>query len=276
MRKKLIALFTSVILMMTMIIGSSVVFADAATKYDVPVKATYYTNENIGTDEADADNVEWKYGGSESYRYNSKGDLIKSGAVKSEWTYKKGKAVNVITGSKKLGERSAAVYKKGRISTSVFRLYNKKGKVTDKVNETFSYNNKEWISKYVEKTGRHTRIHRYSYKFYSNGMPKSITLSVKYDKKTVRAAKTTFNKKGLVKTINDTGDLEECVYTYDKKGRVKERIEKWEGIPMNKTVFTYGNATTKNKKTYIGVMNGTFMNGAVRDAIPCAHGSFIS
>lgn len=258
--KKLLSLFTALTVALTMIIGTAVISVDAASpKYEVPVKAVSYYN-----DSAEGQPV-WKQDSSESYKYNSKGNLIKKGKIKSTWKYKKKKAVKVTTGSKKTRARAVATYKKGKLKKATMTMYSKKGKSLGSGTETYKYK-KGWITKITGKKGKAKYTFSYKYKFYANGMPKAITMKSKaYG--TTFTNKFSFNDKGLLTGNKTEGIKETYSYQYDNMGRVVERIQYVDGDPMYRVVYTY-NGTKTDKKTYFGIVNGFEVSGAVRDVVP--------
>ena len=104
-------------------------------------------------------------------------------------------------------------------------------------------------------------------------MPKTLKVLAKVGKRTIKYSYR-FNEDGLLTKDRDFT----YSYTKDANGRVVERITYFAGDPFNRTVYTYGSASTTNKKTYIGVMNdgssGYMVEHWVRESVPTRYGMF--
>lgn len=267
--KRMNTLFITVAMVMTMIIGSSVIAVDAAgAEYEAPVRADFYYND------AESGTPVWKLSDTTTYRYNAKGNLIAADEYKSKWKYnKKGKVVKVTTGSKKMRARSVSTYKKGKLSKSVITIYNKKGKVTAKGTETFKYK-KGWIKKNSGKMKGNKYVMNYAFTFYSNGIPRTLTVREKVGGSTYNVS-VSFNDKGLVTVSKTKGSKDTIAYSFDSNGRVAEKIVYMDGFtdPMYRTVYTYSGSRNADKKTYLGVMNDDYLYGSARDVVPSAYGT---
>lgn len=266
--KKRFTLLTALMLTMALVIGSAVVSVDAASaSYDAPSSAACYV-----ANWDSAGNTVWEYSEADTYNYNSKGNLVSIGKVKSKWKYKGKKASKVTTGSKKTGGRSVATYKKGKLKTIKYTLYKRSGKRAGSATETFKYNKKGWISRINGKKGTKYTA-KYSYKYHKNGLPKSITEKFTAYGSTMKAT-AYFDQSGLVTTLSTKNEKNTFKYEKDASGRVTSKTIYLDGDPMYKIVYSY-NGSKANKKTYFGVMNlgliaGDAAGGAVRDVIPAA------
>lgn len=269
-KRKTISLALIAALIVTMFVGVSAEPVNAASKkYEVPDKVICYSNEAT----EDVDSIEkavWKKADTSTYKYNKKGFCTAQGKVKTKWKLKGSKPVTSKTGSKKYGGIGKASYKKGKLKKISFTVYNKKGKSIGKVTEKYSTakSSKGWIAKITgNKLGTKYSI-SYKYKFYSNGMPKTIKETEKaYGEKYVKTF--SFNNKGLITKIKSK--YESVTFQYKYSGdRVTERYIYADGFLMNKEVFVYSGKTTKNKKTYVGVMSNSCMDSfsAARDVLP--------
>ena len=270
MRRRLLTLFISVTLMMTLIISSSAVTVSAAKKYDAPYKVVEYFNEYEGEDPT-LDNAVWKKADTDKIKYNSKGDVTAYDAEKFKWDYKSGKPAKVVAGGVKFGAKSTGTYKKGKLKSATFKLYNKKGKVTNKGTETYKYKN-GWINKISGTFSGRKYSSSYTYTFYSNKTPKKVTEKYKYDGETFKVVYS-FNKKGLltsIKTYFSKTEYDKMTYTYkfDDKGRVTETIIYDDGMPLFKNVYKYDGSTVRNKKTYMAVINAPYGMPSMRDVLP--------
>lgn len=267
MMKRITAMFITVAMVMTVVTASSVAAAYAAgAEYEAPVKVETYYNDS------ESDVPVWKLDSTTEYQYNAKGNVSAVGKFRSKWKYdKKGRVVKVTTGSKKQKARSVYTYKKGRIRKGVVTFY-RKGKAAARGNETYVVKN-GWIRKYTEKIKGVKYTVKYSYTFYADGMPKSLTVS---DKVKGSTGKTTvrFNELGLVTVSKSKYDKTSINYKLESgTGRVSEKIVSIDGMgPMYRTVYTYSGAKNASQKTYVGVMNDDFLLGAARDAVPSPYG----
>lgn len=263
MKKRLMALITTVALMMTMIIASAAVTVNAASSYEVPVKAIWYYNSSGGDDPV------WVKTDANKYKYNTRGNLANAFMYKLTWKYKGKNPVSVTTGSKKAGAVYKATYKKGKISKASVKYYNDKGKLAESGTATFKYR-KNWIIKYTENLNGTRYVAAYSYKFYKNGMPKTLTVTTSSGSKPYKTV-VTLNKKGLVTRTADKYGAFTHDYRYDKAGRVIEMITSADGRPVYRAVYKY-NGKKSDRKTYIGIMSDNALYGAVRDVMPFSRG----
>jgi len=244
--------------------------ADAAARYDLPTGIAQYYNE---ADEGEP--VAWKLNSTDTYKYDKRGNMVYYGnkyqKIKTKWKYKKGKAIKSKTGSKKAGFILDAKYKKGRIKSISSKMYYKK-KVVARTTGKFTYK-KGWIKKFSGKADGRKYTESFSWTLYANGMPKTLKVKAKVGKRSYKYSYL-FRDDGLIAKDRDFT----YSYTKDASGRVVERITYLAGDPFNRTVYTYGSASTTNKKTYIGVMNdgggGDMIEHWVRESVPTRYGMF--
>ena len=270
-KKRFVALTLAFALVLTMFVGLSAEPVSAASAtYEVPVKIIYYSNE--ATDDVESiEKAVWKYAGSDTFTYNTKGYVTAQGSLKTKWTLKGSKRVKAKTGSKKLGSIARSTYKSGKLKSVAFKLYNKKGKSIGKGTEKYSRakGSKGWISKISGKNGKIKYTVSYTYTFYSNGLPKTIKETSR-----VRGSKfvTTygFNSNGFIASVKTKYGTTKYIYKYAGVKPV-ERYVYDDGFLMSKEVLVYGGKYTRDKKTYIGTINTNSMNDVssfVRDALP--------
>ncbi|MBR1899490.1 MAG: hypothetical protein IJ820_00295 [Lachnospiraceae bacterium] len=231
--KKLVALLLAVTLL-----AAIPTVAYAASGY-VPTKATYYYLEN----------GKWNKDSERTLSYNSSGKIKKvtykysdgySGWTKYSW---KGNFVTKI--SYKDGGYNSFKYKGSKRKSAVFntgsketRSYKwKKNKCTYKNGDTtvtLKINGKGQLvsEKYKNADGSGST----TYKYYSNGNLKSYTSKGSGYSYTIK-----YNSKGFVKSEKGKGTGYSYSYTYSyktKKGKIKERICKYNGKVSSKTVYS--------------------------------------
>jgi len=258
MKKRIISLLA----VLTLLIASSVITVNAESHaYDLPSKVISYSNDS----DSFGGTPVWERSSTQVLKYNSNGDLIKNDSVVSKWTYSGKKASRVTTGSKASGCQAVATYKKGKLNKTVFNIYKKSTKLGTGT-ETFKYKN-GWISSINGDILGSKYKMTYTYKFYSNKMPKKLTIRERAYGETL-TYNLTFNKKGLIKTSKSKYDNTTFTYKYDKLGRVSESVISVDGEPMYRNVYKYGSAKAKTRKAYVGIMNYDFIYNAAVDAVP--------
>lgn len=269
-KRRIMALLTTFTVTFAMVITVSTAQVNAAkTKYEVPSKAIEYSNDFVGADPT-MDNAKWEKGDVEKFEYNKKGFVTKYDNLKYKWTInKKGKPTKVRAGSKKFGASSVGTYKNGKLKSNLFRVYNKKGSLVGKYNETYGYT-KGWVSKVSGKINGYSYSASYKYTFYKNGVPKKMTQKFKAYGETDKSVYY-FNKKGLITKIKYDDFVIKYKYKYDDAGRVIEKIMLDDDMPLNKTIYRYDGKTTKDLKTYMAVMNSPDFDGAMRDVMPAVY-----
>ena len=256
MKKKLLALLMTLTLVsgLVMAFGAEETFA-ASGSYKLPTKVTTYEYKK----------GKWKKTGSYTYKYDSKGNMTYWDGAKLKPVYSNGKLKKVtVTGKSDQGEK----YK-------TTKTYDAKGRISywecprfDWVME-YSYNSKG----YVKKMHPNTNASNYSYKYYGNGLPKQITMNKrddfedfkikyveKYNKQGIEVSGKSYEKGKLKsswkkKITKKNGNITQIVSTNNKGGKYK-------------TVYTYGKAKTKSKKTYAAIMGmtqGSLMFEAIGD-----------
>lgn len=268
-KRRIMALLTAFAVTFAMVITVSTAQVNAAkTKYEVPSKAIVYSNDFVGADPT-MDNAKWEKGDVEKYDYK-KGFVTRFDKLKCKWTInKKGKPTKVRAGSKKFGASSTGTYKNGKLSSVAFRMYNKKGTLVGKTNETYKYK-KGWVSKVSGSINGYSYTASYTYRFYKNGVPRKVTETFKAYGDTTKQIYY-FNKKGLITKIRYNDFITTFKYKYDDAGRVIEKITLDDDMPVYKTVYKYDGKTTKDRKTYMAIMNSPDFDGAVRDVLPSAY-----
>ena len=152
------------------------------------------------------------------------------------------KTVYVVSGVK---------VKEGKTTTEITLSYNDNGLLKkiastyadEKVSETFAYNNKNLLKKYVNKvlTGKHKgTVDTSTYKYYSSGLRKSKTENegepVTYQ----------YNKKNQI--ISETGEHGSTQYTYNKYGHVRKTASDDGNFSYSATFDDNGNITKWARK----------------------------
>lgn len=270
-KRRYISLILVFALVLSMFVGlSNAQVSAASTKYEVPSKVVHYSNE-AEDDLESVDKAVWKKAGSDSFKYNAKGYVTAQGKWKTKWALKGSKRVKAKTGSKTLRAVAKSVYKKGKLTSIAFTQYNKKGKVVGKGTEKYSRTkaSKGWIAKIAGNKGGTKYTITYTYKFHSNGMPKTIKEVEKaYGGKF--ATIYSFNDKGLVTKVKTKYETTTFKYKYDENGRAAERYTYTDGMLMFKDVLVYSGDSTTEKKTFVGAINTNNMcnvSSFVRDAL---------
>ena len=268
-KRRFVAMALAFALVFSMFVGISTEPVSAATKkYEVPDKVIHYSNEATEDFES-VENAVWKKMDADAFKYNKKGYVTKH-YWNTKWTLKGSKRVKAKSGSKKQGCVSKSTYKKGKLKTITFTMYNKKGKSIGKGTETdsTSKSSKGWITKISGKKGSAKYTVTYRYKFYSNGLPKTIKETEKaYGGKYVRTY--SFNSKGLVTKVKSKDMTTKYTYKYEG-GKVVERYVYMDGFLMYRDKFVYSGKKTKDKKTFVGTINANDMEDVssfVRDAL---------
>jgi hypothetical protein len=270
LKKRLVSLTLAAALVLTMFAGVSAIPVNAASgKYELPVKVITYYNEateNLGS----LENAVWKKQGTETYKYNKLGYCTECRKIKTKWTLKGSKRVKAKTGSKKSCGVSRSTYRKGKLKSVSFKIYSPKGKLLGRVSEKYktTKSSKGWITRLTgNKAGTKYTV-TYKYKFHSNGMPKTIKETEKaYGKKYTKTY--SFNSNGLITRVKSKDETVTFQYKYEN-GRVSERIVSTDGMIFCKDVFVYDGVSTKDKKTFLGIMSISNLTEctAVRDALP--------
>ena len=271
-KRRFVAMALAFALVFSMFVGISTEPVSAATKkYEVPDKVIHYSNEATEDFES-VENAVWKKMDADAFKYNKKGYVTKH-YWNTKWTLKGSKRVKAKSGSKKQGCISKSTYKKGKLKTITFTMYNKKGKSIGKGTEKYSTSksSKGWIAKISgNKAGTKYTI-TYKYKFYSNGMPKTIK-ETERDRGGKFVKTYSFNSKGFITKIKTKDVTIKFSYKY-KNGKVVERYGYEDGFLMCKDKFVYNGKTTKDKKTYVGTINANgmdYVSSFARDALPPA------
>ena len=265
-RRRAVALFTAAVLTVTAVIAISAVPVNAAnTKTEIPNKVIVYYNDYSG-EKPTVKNAEWKKDGSYRFKYSKKGFITYDSGCSIKWTVKNNKAAKAVAGSKSIQAISTSTYNKGKLKKVLYKLYDENGKLDEKGSEQYSYK-KDWISNISGSIyGKKYKI-SYTYKFYSNGLPKTVV--EKYADPDL-SLKTTysFNKKGLLTKEKSEYLNNTFKYKYDDKGRVIEKITYDDGTPWYRTVYKYDGKTARDKKTYMAVINYPDFHNPVRDVKP--------
>ena len=260
--------FLMIMMMTFSIVGFIPSEVNAAKKYELPTSTKTYSNAN----QWKSDSPKWANGYKITYKYDKKGNVIKLDRATAKWTYKKGKPVKVKSNAKTIKLTAVSTYKKGKLKESTLKYPGGSYKLK------YSYKN-GWLSKCSGKLHKKYKlVGTYTWKKHSNGMPKSLVIKNKYIGTTIKVTGK-FDKKGLLTSTNDTidGDIinkYKYEYKYDSKGRVVERIvyDMYDNTPVARTVYSYGKATTSNKKVYLAIVNSdtpaTLFDDAFRDVIP--------
>lgn len=238
--------------------------ASKENKYYMPTKLVNYSLEK----------GKWKKLSSHSYKYDSRGNIIKWDNVKLNNVYRNGKLKKVtIKGKNENGEKYNTV-----------KEYNKKGNITywgcsygseyDGMVylHEYEYNKKGYISKRVNMTEPDT----YQYKYHSNGIPSQITHKYfllaedgEYKVKTIEK----YNKEGIITsgvTYKNNKKVDSFKTKITKKngkitqivcsGKENGKAYKW------KKVFQYGSAKAKDKDKYVSIM-GMMTDGIIFQSI---------
>lgn len=264
-KNRMTALLLTLAMAFTLVFSVSAVPVNAAKKIESPSKVIVYYNDYEGSNPT-IDNAIWKKSDTTAFKYNSKGYVTAQGKVKTKWTIKSKKPTKAVTGTVKQRAKSVYNYKKGKLKTATYRMYNKSGKVVLKATETYTYK-KSWITKISGDKGGTKYTDSYTYTFYSNGSPKRAIEKFRAYGETYKTV-FYFNKKGLLTKIKMDDFEQTFKYKYDDQGRVIEKVEYFDGDPMGKTIYKYDGSTARNKKTYMAVVNYYDYFAGLKDVLP--------
>ena len=154
---------------------------------------------------------------------------------------------------------------KGNISKILY-YYTEFGKSTT----TYKYDKKGYIKALTNKSFTGDKyVEKYSIKYYSNGMPKQITMTNNYNKEKIIEK---YNKNGFcssAKTYDGKKLMKSYTVSFKMSGNmIKSCVENYkirDGKKTNykwKYVYTYGKAKAKDKKQYaafIGMTHDTIL-----------------
>ena len=270
-KRRFVALTVAFALVLSIFVGVSTEQVSAASKkYEVPVKVIHYSN-GAYEDDGSIEKAVWSKDDTETFKYNKKGYVTSQAGVKTSWTLKGSKRVKATTGSKKWMGIGKSTYKSDKLQSIAFTLYNKNGSVFGRGTEKYSSTraSKGWISKISGGIAGRKYTVTYAYKFYSNGMPKTIKVTEKENGETFVAIYS-FNSKGLITKVKGSYDTTKYTYKY-KGGKPVERYAFSDGMLIYRDKLVYGGKYTNDRKTYVGIINTNMMNDVslfVRDAIP--------